>query len=543
MKVVIKWMRAWVDRHAPEINHQAVVKDVIAEVEITPGYFLALNVANLIALCGLLLGSSPVIIGAMLISPLMGPILSFGFAFVTGDETIWHKAIRKILLSIALSILLAALATLISPMKELTGEILARTKPNLYDLIIAFLAGIVGAGAICTKKRFLTIVPGVAIATAVIPPLSVTGFGIATLDFKIFSGGFLLFFTNFVAIVLATCTVFFFYGFRRKMATEIELLQMKKRFTFLMAVLVVISIPLALTLKNSIAEVRLTKSIGAALRHEFEQEKRSHLVNFNYVEQDNESLIINAQLNTVHYFSEEELMQIQQLVGRRLTREVFLNLEQVLVRTGGLKSEVALAKPAPAPTLTHGEVISNARESVRSIVRNSTRRIDRMIAPATIPRFAVSFDNSSEEASIHLTVQRDTRLSSDEQLWLERILSEDLELPVTVTVELIPFVPPLSFEPGQTELTEPMKALLAPLGEIYRQSRTATVNIEGFTERPGTQIRKKAAERVRQVTEFLVAECEIPPEQIHSSISLRRQHSPAVRVSLQSNISPPVPKD
>jgi uncharacterized hydrophobic protein (TIGR00271 family) len=541
MMALVNKLRDWADSHAPRINHQAVVKDIHAEVEITPGYFLSLNVANLIALCGLLLGSSPVIIGAMLISPLMGPILSFGFAFVTGDETIWQKAIRKILISIALSILVAALASYLSPLKELTGEILARTKPNLFDLIIAFLAGIVGAGAICTKKHFLTIVPGVAIATAVIPPLSVTGFGIATLNFEVFSGGFLLFFTNFVAIVLATCAVFFYYGFRRKMTTEIELLQMKKRFTFLMAVLVVISIPLALTLKNSIAEVRLNKSVSAALRQEFEQEKSSHLVNFNYVEQDNGSLNINAQLNTVRYLSEEELMQIQQLVGRRLTRKVFLNLEQVLVRTGGLKSELALAKPAPAPTLTHGEVISNARESVRSIVQKSTRRIDRMIAPATIPRFAVSFNNTSEEASIHLTVRRDTPLSSDEQLWLGRILSDDLELPVAVTVELIPFVPPLSYEPGQTKLTEPMKALLAPLGEIYRQSRSATITIEGFAERPGTKSRKNTAERVRQVSAFLVDECRIPSERIRTSV--RRQQSPTVRVSLESDIVSPTRKD
>ena len=87
--------RGWTDIHSPKINHQSVVKDTITDVEITPGYFLALNVANLIALCGLLLGSSPVIIGVMIISSLMGPVLSFGFAFVTSDETIWRQAIRK----------------------------------------------------------------------------------------------------------------------------------------------------------------------------------------------------------------------------------------------------------------------------------------------------------------------------------------------------------------------------------------------------------------------------------------------------------------
>jgi len=120
--------RGWTDIHSPKIYHQSVVKDTITDVEITPGYFLALNVANLIALCGLLLGSSPVIIGVMIISSLMGPVLSFGFAFVTSDETIWRQAIRKILLSVALSILLAGLATLISPVRELTAEIHARTR-------------------------------------------------------------------------------------------------------------------------------------------------------------------------------------------------------------------------------------------------------------------------------------------------------------------------------------------------------------------------------------------------------------------------------
>jgi len=153
-----------------------------------------LTLANLIALNGLIQNSSPVIIGAMLISPLMGPILSFGFAFITGDRFIWRKSIIKISLSIILIIGVAAVTTYLSPLKDITDEIVSRTRPNLYDLIIAFLSGIAGAIAICTKKNYITIVPGVAIATAVIPPLSVAGFGLGIWSWRIFVGGFLLFF-------------------------------------------------------------------------------------------------------------------------------------------------------------------------------------------------------------------------------------------------------------------------------------------------------------------------------------------------------------
>lgn len=537
MYAIFESLRQWLNRHTPHISHQAVVRDIGAEVEITPGYFLALNIANLIALCGLLLGSSPVIIGAMLISPLMGPILSVGFAFVTGDETIWRKAIRKILISVTLSILVAALATFLSPLQEVTGEILARTRPNLYDLIIAFLAGIVGAGALCTKKSAMTIVPGVAIATAVIPPLSVTGFGLATLDITILSGGFLLFFTNFVAIILATCAVFYYYGFRRQMSGEVELSQMKKRFTFLIAVLILISIPLALTLKNSLSEIRLNSAIGAALRQELEQEKRSHLVAFTYAERDDGTLAIGVNLNTVRYLSEEEVGEVEKLVGRGLARAVVLNVEQVLVKAGGLRPGAADSAATPASPATPAETIAGLRDSLRSLVQKSVRRIERVIAPETVPSFTVAIDSTTERIAVHLTLRRDAPLSTGEVNWLQGMLAEDLGKDVTLTVEQQPFVPPLSFADGESELSEAMKAALAPLGTIYRQSRAAAVSIEATSGQAGVAARKLAGQRLRLVTALLVTEGQIPAERIDSRIVTTRDGAPTVRVTLQEDVA------
>jgi hypothetical protein len=209
-----------------------------------------------------------------------------------------------------------------------------------------------------------------------------------------------------------------------------------------------------------------------------------------------------------------------------------------LVQTGGLKPDLARAKPASAPVLSPGEIIRSARVNVRSIMQKSIKRIDRLLAPASIPQFTLSFDKSSEEVVIHLTVRRDVPLSPDEKLWLERMLSDDLELPVTMTVATMPFVPLLSFEPDQTNLSDQMKQNLIPLREIYRQSRSTTVNIEGVTEREGNQSRKNAAARVREVSEFLTEECHIPSERIQTNI--RRGNSPTVRVFLQDDLSPPL---
>ncbi len=256
---------SWIQKKASFINHQEVIKDIYFEVEISVGYFLILSIANLIALGGLLLNSAPVIIGAMLISPLMGPILNVGFAFITGDKFVWEKSIKKIAISVALTLIVAAIATYLSPLKDVTNEIISRTRPNLYDLGISFLAGCAGAAAICTKKSYLTIVPGVAIATAVIPPLSVAGFGIGTGNFNILSGGIFLFFTNFVAIILSTCIVFYLFGFRPSTTTE-EVSQLKKRIIFLAFVLFAISIPLIYTLHKSISEIKLRKNVESALK-------------------------------------------------------------------------------------------------------------------------------------------------------------------------------------------------------------------------------------------------------------------------------------
>lgn len=432
-------LRTWHQDKVAPIDHRAVAKDVYREGEISGGYFLTLTIANLIALCGLLTNSMPVIIGAMLISPLMGPILSFGYAFITGEQQIWRSSVRKITMSVALTIGVAALATFVSPLTGLTTEILSRTRPNLYDLVVAFLAGLVGAVALCTKKNFLTVVPGVAIATAVIPPLSVAGFGAGIADPKIAVGGFLLFFTNLVAIIIATCLIFSFYGFRTNTATQLDPAQLKRRSIYLGFVLVVLAIPLAHTLYSSIAEVRLHTSIRNALQQEFNRPQRSSLNSFTFLERRPDLLELNVLLNAVEYLNDEEVRHSEKQLARTLRRQVSLHLEQVKVQAGGLKKQpLQPTVPSLVPARPPFQVVQEARQETITAVRQATAEVEKVIAPAVVEEFHIGFAEKDPALTLMVTLRREQPLSETEMEWVKQLFMRELGQPVTLQITVVP---------------------------------------------------------------------------------------------------------
>ena len=519
---------------ASQVNHRNVIKDIYLEVDISPGYFLFLPLATLIALSGLITNSAPVIIGAMLISPLMGPILSCGFAFITGDWMIGRKALRKVTLSVAVTLVIAAIATFFSPLHDVTEEILSRTRPNLYDLIIAFFAGIAGAIAICTRKNYITIVPGVAIATAVIPPLSVAGFGIGTWNFYIAGGGFFLFFTNFVAIIFATSIIFYLYGFKPGIITGLGIAQLKKRIVILTLSFVIIAIPLIYTLHVSVAEVRLRSNTQFALKQEFDVEGRSHLATFGYVEGKGDTLEVSAIVNTVDYLKEAEVKRIEEKIARYLKRNIILNVEQVRVQAGGLKEEAAKSPllPTIVPSRPPGEIIRSSREDSIGTVRKTVEKIDRIIAPSIVDDFYIGFHYKATPVAVNLKIKRDDLMSDSEIRWLGKILSEDLGHPVDLKVESVPFVTPLIFNRGETLMSEEMKKTLLEIKRVYQRSPASTFVIESY---PGTGNQKEkrlAEERADIIAALFAEEFKIPKENIKKIIHRGTMKSPTVKISI-----------
>jgi len=356
----------------------------------------------------------------------------------------------------------------------------------------------------------------VAIATAVIPPLSVAGFGIGSGDFSVFLGGFFLFFTNFVAIIITTCAVFYFYGFKPAIISETEVEKLKKRVTYLAIVLFIISIPLIYTLYKSVSEARLRRSIDIVLRHEFNVEKKSRLSTFDYLIKD-KKLEINAIVNTIEYFSELQIKEIEKNLAGTLKRDLKINLEEVKVHSGGLKEEV---HPVSITPKSPQEIINTSRESVIPIIRRASVKVEQVIAPSTIEELTVGFHENSPGVSIGVQIKRDSPLSEEEVVWLSRLYVAELNLPVDLSVATVPFIPLLVFKNGETALSDAMKNDLAGVKDIFKRDKKIRLLIEAYLESSGAYSKrvKLAEERVKTVTKIFIEEYGIPPANIKTAI-------------------------
>ncbi len=184
-------------------DEQKVIEQVRGGIFFRGTNLWILIFAILIASLGLNVNSTAVIIGAMLISPLMGPIIGMGLSVGISDFELLKQSLKNYGVATLISVLTATLYFLISPLSEARSELLARTAPTLYDVLIAFCGGAAGVLALTTKSKG-QVIPGVAIATALMPPLCTAGYGLATAQWNYFFGAFYLFFINTVFIALAT---------------------------------------------------------------------------------------------------------------------------------------------------------------------------------------------------------------------------------------------------------------------------------------------------------------------------------------------------
>ena len=176
-------------------SEQEVIESITKSVEFKGINVWVLVFAIFIASIGLNVDSAAVIIGAMLISPLMGPIMGIGLGAGIYDFELIKKAGRNLLVMMVISLITSTTYFLISPLREAQSELLARTTPTIWDVLIALFGGLAGIVATSTKEKG-NVIPGVAIATALMPPLCTAGFGLATGNMYYFGGALYLFFLN-----------------------------------------------------------------------------------------------------------------------------------------------------------------------------------------------------------------------------------------------------------------------------------------------------------------------------------------------------------
>lgn len=234
-------------------------EDIRRGVPFAPADYWFLVSSALLACLGLDTDSTAVIIGAMLVSPLMTPILGVGLAFGTSDRDLLKQSVRTLAIAVAVSLAIATLYFALSPLGEMTRELQARTRPTLLDAGVAFFGGIAGIVA-GTRDRAGSAIPGVAIATALMPPLCTVGFGLASLDLATAAGAFYLFFINAVLIAMATYLVARLLRMPLKSVGEREA---SRRRVWLATVVALVLLPSTVILAIVVRDARRQRALSA----------------------------------------------------------------------------------------------------------------------------------------------------------------------------------------------------------------------------------------------------------------------------------------
>lgn len=221
-------------------NEKDVITQITDGIDFQGSKLWILIFAIFIASLGLNVNSTAVIIGAMLISPLMGPIIGMGLAIGIADLTLFKQSLKNYLVSTFFSVITAMIYFMISPIREAQSELLARTSPTLYDVLIALCGGAAGFLALVTRGKN-NVLPGVAIATALMPPLCTAGYGLAVQNTSYFFGAFYLYFINTVFIAFTTCVGVRFLHFHRKQFINRE--QMRRVNLYIVSIIIITIIP------------------------------------------------------------------------------------------------------------------------------------------------------------------------------------------------------------------------------------------------------------------------------------------------------------
>ena len=336
--------------HPPSAQEKREIVNEITE-SASPGFdfFLLVVLSCSIATMGLVTDSPAVIIGAMLVAPLMSPIIGLGLGSIMGNARLVESALSALLRGAALAVLLSALMTIINKnlpfvvLQELPEEVLSRTHPSPIDLVIA-LAGGLAASYAMTRPKISAALPGVAIATALMPPLCTIGVGIALGRLDVAGGATLLFVTNAITIAFAAAVVFFLQGFvpQRQVYDRI----ITRTLVSSASLTLILLFPLSFYSIKFFNEANENRSINEVVAAEVSRMNSSELIDLDVQRvQDRLDMIITVRTNTPLRY--EQVTKLQRSIATNLQKPVSLKVNQVFAEQFD-----PLIPPTFTPTLT-----------------------------------------------------------------------------------------------------------------------------------------------------------------------------------------------
>ncbi|YAF98212.1 MAG: DUF389 domain-containing protein [Nodularia sp. CChRGM 3473] len=545
-------------------------------------YWIQVLFAAGIATLGLVLNSPAVIIGAMLISPLMGGILANGLALAAGDVILAMRALLNLFLSCFVAISFAVILVSLLPFKEMTSEILARTRPNILDLVVALFSGAVGSVAICKEpKGVATSIPGVAIAVALMPPLCVVGYGIGVAislnsvkGLQVASGGGLLFFTNLVAITFTAMLVFLSlhidnYQVKEKVrewrATHQESIWMQKvleklpaygklrrigslpgRLLLIFITIGAIIFPLNRSLSQLGREIslqqqenRIRSSATDVWQKNFatfaDGEPRSYISNISTLEQNNKLTVQLQVFTSRQYTPEEQNSYIQQLASRlrRPPELLALKLIEIPTASSELLRPVPDEKP-PEPVITIAQLQSSFLQEVQSVLGDlqlpppaqmiNYELITSPVAPLSIRLVYLSERDIDRDAQTLLADNVRTRLDfQSARVSMQRIASS---------------LGNITFDNEESVITPDGTQLLDSAAQILRQQ--PNLRLEMIVNQQENEPAEIIQERSQALTEYLQSKWQIGSDQIALQSGTESQPSAILQLTVKSRSNPPV---
>ena len=519
-----------------------------------------------IATLGLALNSPAVIIGAMLISPLMGPILASGLALAAGDVVLATRAAANLFLSCLIAILFAVLLVALLPFKEVTSEIASRTQPNTLDLVIALFSGAVGSIAVCKEvKGVVTSIPGVAIAVALMPPLCVVGYGAGIAlslnpvdGARIARGGALLFLTNLVAIIFTAMVVFVALHINtqhvkkrvlewqrkdresvwiRRWFSKVPIVQRLRiagslpgRFAVIVITIVLILVPLTqsfLHLKREIGRKQQENRVRAAATQLWEEnfsrlpngEPRCYLGQLSLFDREGKVALL-LRVFTIKPYTAQEKAEYTRLVAARIDRPV----QSVVVRL------------IEIPTVS-SELLTKAREETSNdAVRTDENRAEEMLTPGQLqtnyeqmvetalgelrlppPAIFVDYEVTTYATAtpqVNVVYLSDREIDEDARLLLTDEVARRFENPeARVSFQRIPTsFASLSFRRNQTQIEARHTEVLDHIGQQLQRYGFLRAEIAAGAER--NEREGVAHQRGRSIAAYLSDKWNVAPERI-----------------------------
>ncbi|MEJ2177560.1 MAG: TIGR00341 family protein [Gammaproteobacteria bacterium] len=397
-------------------------------------FYILVAVSTLIASFGLILNSTAVVIGAMLVAPLMTPIFGISLALVRGETGLFGRAIRAEIFGVIAALGMSLLLGLSLGDFEPTNEMLSRTSPTLFDLMVAVLAGFAGAYALVDEKLSPAL-PGVAIATAIVPPLANSGLCLALGDVAAAVGSFLLFFANFLSILVVAAITFFLSGMARRFGVRETGATLLKRFQLPMVAFVLIAAFLGHSLFQIAQERKMARGIREVLIQETALIPSTVLDGMHfYLEEEEDMIHVVANVSTPAILTPTQVSKIQntltQEIGRPIELIVHCALSSNVSALGSVKNAIeqqldgTFAKSLGNETLkdiaTTEQIIreyfsqDNALDLARvEFVPYGERRLMlahvlgfRLLSPVEIENLQAEIQKATEDASIELIISQ-----------------------------------------------------------------------------------------------------------------------------------------